>query len=137
MSSSATSQPFSGYASPASSISPLPHAPKPAVHHLKSKPVNVFSNDGSFLERFQHLKKDEEDKKKQEETMAKKRAFDSRFKQRGKRPLPLAESSDDTTEIAPKKLKVDEPTTQYQREVSNYAGRSLKDNGNGVRPLVK
>ena len=58
MSSTTTPQSSSGYASPANSPSPngLPttfHS-KPST---KPKPANVFSNDGSFLERFQHLKR--------------------------------------------------------------------------------
>lgn len=48
-----TPQP-SGYASPALSASTVPPSKH---HHAKAKAVNVFSNDGSFLERFQHLKK--------------------------------------------------------------------------------
>ena len=49
---------INGYASPAPYVaagSPPP-ASKPSAHP-KPKPVNVFSNDGSFLERFQHIKK--------------------------------------------------------------------------------
>lgn len=61
MSSSATPQPLSGYASPASSVSHLSRlSPTPShskSHHPKHKPVNVFSNDGTFLERFQQLKR--------------------------------------------------------------------------------
>ncbi|KAI0772225.1 hypothetical protein BC629DRAFT_1595432 [Irpex lacteus] len=102
-------QATSGYASPAPSAS-SPSASsgsKPNGH--KAKPANVFSNDGSFLERFQHLKKDEEEKKKQEETLQKKREFDNRFKRRGKRPPPDATNSNATTEIPAKKAKVEEP----------------------------
>ena len=29
------------------------------------------------------------------------------------------------------------PLAQYEKEVKSYAGRSLKDDGIGVRPLVK
>ena len=49
---------INGYASPAPYVaagSPPP-ASKPSAHP-KPKPVNVFSNDGSFLERFQRIKK--------------------------------------------------------------------------------
>ncbi|EIW59275.1 uncharacterized protein TRAVEDRAFT_58184 [Trametes versicolor FP-101664 SS1] len=125
----------SGYASPApSSNSPAP--PKPNAPP-KPKPLNVFSNDGSFLERFQRLKKEEDEKKKQEDTLRQKREFDSRFKKRGKRPSPDASSSNDTTENPAKKAKVDEPLNQYQKELQNYADKSLKEHGTGVRPLVK
>ncbi|GBE82978.1 hypothetical protein BKA93DRAFT_725900 [Sparassis latifolia] len=137
MSSVSTPQSSSGYASPAPLSAPPPVVPVAQKPHSKAKPANVFSNDGSFLERFQHIKKDEEEKKKQEEMLAQKRGFDERFKKRGKRPLPDTASSTPTTETSAKKPKVDKPMTQYQKEVRNYAGRSLKDNGIGVRPLVK
>ncbi|KAI0337471.1 hypothetical protein BDW22DRAFT_1364130 [Trametopsis cervina] len=132
--------PPSGYTStsqsPAASTSSASTNPTKPVA-AKAKAANVFSNDGSFLQRFQHLKKDEEEKKKQEETLARKREFDSRFKRRGKRPPPDTESSTIPAENPTKKSKVDEPTSSYQKEVQNYAGRSLKDEGIGVRPLVK
>ncbi|KAI0819252.1 hypothetical protein BC628DRAFT_1049981 [Trametes gibbosa] len=136
MSAASTPLPASGYASSAPSSDSTP-PPKPNAH-VKSKPVNVFSNDGSFLERFQRLKKEEDEKKQQEETLRKKREFDSRFKKRGKRRSPDAPSSNDATENPPaKKPKVDEPLTPYQKELQNYADKSLKEHGTGVRPLVK
>ncbi|EMD40183.1 hypothetical protein CERSUDRAFT_71962 [Gelatoporia subvermispora B] len=125
--------PVTGYASPA--LSSSTSTPKP--HHPKPKPTNIFSNDGSFLERFQRLKQDEEDKKKEEETLAKKRAFDERFKKRGKRPSPDPASSESATDSPAKKPKVEKEMTQYEKEVKNYTTPSLKDNGIGVRPLVK
>ncbi|KAI0769088.1 hypothetical protein BD413DRAFT_614111 [Trametes elegans] len=137
MSAVSTPLPSSGYASPAPlSTSPPPHKPNTHAHH-KPKPVNVFSNDGSFLERFQRIKKEEDEKKKQEEILRKKREFDSRFKTRGKRRSPDAPSSEAVTENPAKKPKVDEPLTSYQKELQNYAYKSLKDRGTGVRPLVK
>ncbi|RDX53497.1 hypothetical protein K466DRAFT_660723 [Polyporus arcularius HHB13444] len=139
MSAVSTPVPSSGYASPSPAPLPaIPAAPKPNSHHPKPKPVNVFSNDGSFLERFQRLKKEEDEKKKQEEIIAKKRDFDSRFKTRGKRRSPDdASSTTPATENPAKKPKVDEPLTQYQKELQQYADKSLKDSGIGVRPLVK
>ncbi|KAI0916963.1 hypothetical protein AcW1_007719 [Taiwanofungus camphoratus] len=135
MSSVSPPQVASGYASPAP-LSTIPSVPKPNAPP-KFKPTNVFSNDGSFLERFQRIKKDEEEKKKQEEILAKKRTFDERFKNRGKRPLPDAANSESATEPSSKKTKIEKPMTQYEKEVKSYAGRSLKDDGIGVRPLVK
>ncbi|THH32416.1 hypothetical protein EUX98_g1772 [Antrodiella citrinella] len=140
MSNTPTPQPSSGYASPNPSSSagtPPSSRPNNAAAHAKTKPTNVFSNDGSFLQRFQHLKKDEEEKKKQEEVLARKRQFDSRFKARGKRPSPESADDEAVTESPAKKTKTDAPLTQYEKEVKSYAGRSLKDNGIGVRPLVK
>lgn len=78
-------------------------------------------------------------------------------KNRGKRRSPDSSSSTPTTENPAKKPKVEEPLSefpsssptahtagvtehaqaQYQKEVQNYADRSLKDSGIGVRPLVK
>ncbi|KAH8091018.1 hypothetical protein BXZ70DRAFT_1011278 [Cristinia sonorae] len=138
MSGAPTPQPSSGYASPnpSSSSTGTPNSSKPNTA-AKPKPANVFSNDGSFLERFQHLKKDEEERKKQEEALARKRNFDDRFKKRGKRPAPDESTSATSSETPTKKTKTDEPLTQYQKEVKSYAGRSLKDDGIGVRPLVK
>ena len=70
---SAPMSPASAYGSPAPSVSPAPvvspvprvsPAPSAYVHHgtskanhPKPKPVNIFSNDGTFLERFQHMKR--------------------------------------------------------------------------------
>ncbi|PIL22721.1 hypothetical protein GSI_15414 [Ganoderma sinense ZZ0214-1] len=136
MSSSSTPVPSSGYASPAP-LSTTPAPPKPNNAAPKPKPVNVFSNDGSFLERFQRLKKEEDEKKKTEETIVKKREFDNRFKNRGKRRSPDDSSSTPAAENPTKKAKTEEPLNQYQKEVQNYADRSLKDSGIGVRPLVK
>ncbi|KDQ62832.1 hypothetical protein JAAARDRAFT_203863 [Jaapia argillacea MUCL 33604] len=133
--------PPQGYAgspspAPSGSSSGAPPSSKPGSSS-KPKPTNVFSNDGSFLERFQRLKREEEEKKKQEDAVAKKRNFDQRFKNRGKRPSPDSTVSTSTTdEPAAKKAKGEEPKTQYEREVKSYTS-SLKDNGIGVRPLVK
>ncbi|KAI9066818.1 hypothetical protein FKP32DRAFT_1589250 [Trametes sanguinea] len=127
--------PASGYAS-STRLSTSPPPPK-LNSHPKPKPVNIFSNDGSFLERFQRIKQEEDERKKQEEILRKKREFDNRFKTRGKRRSPDPSSSNDTTENPAKKPKVDESLTQYQKELQNYADKSLKDGGAGVRPLVK
>jgi len=137
MSNIPTPQSNSGYASPALSSSSNPPT-KPSLP--KSKPTNVFSNDGSFLERFQRNKREEEEKKKQEDALVRKRDFDSRFKKRGKRPAPSDSPNSAATVVEDppaKKSKSDKPLTEYEKEVKNYAGHSLKDDGIGVRPLVK
>ncbi|KAF9646680.1 hypothetical protein BDM02DRAFT_3118329 [Thelephora ganbajun] len=59
--------------------------PKPKIPK-----VNVFSNDGSFLERLHKLKRGEVEKKKHAEILQQKRDFGDRFKNRGKRPPPVA-----------------------------------------------
>ncbi|GJF00322.1 hypothetical protein PsYK624_166070 [Phanerochaete sordida] len=126
---SSVATPVSGYGSPAPSVSPVPYvspvsrlSPTPVtyVHHgthkanyPKPKPVNIFSNDGTFLERFQRMKRDEEDRKKQEEALARKREFDNRFRKRGKRPSPPLEDSNDTAEISPpKKMRTDSDSSR-------------------------
>ncbi|KAH7885490.1 hypothetical protein F5I97DRAFT_1398752 [Phlebopus sp. FC_14] len=142
---SLTPQPHSGYASPltaSSSSSSLPVTSSKVPP--KPKPVNVFSNDGSFLERFQRNKKEEEDKRKADEALAKKREFVDRFRKRGKRP-PAPDSSPAVTSTDPqenpaKRAKVDhDAPLNYQKEVREFAGTmgNLKDTGTGVRPMVK
>ncbi|KAF9222966.1 hypothetical protein BS17DRAFT_782885 [Gyrodon lividus] len=141
---SAVSLPASGYApslTATSSSTSLPSMGSKVQVSPKPKPVNVFSNDGSFLERFQRTKKEEEDKRNAEEALARKKQFADRFKSRGKRP-PLesspATTSTDFQESPAKKVKVDDPSlTNYQKVVRDYAGHNLKDAGTGVRPLVK
>jgi len=142
--------------SAAASPSPSPAPSTPATASSvclapskpKSRPVNLFSNDGSFLERFQRNKKEENEKKAAENLTQKKRTFEDRFKNRGKRPAPsdsdgAAGSSGSAAAAAAesggsaKKLKTDKVLTQYEKEVQSYESRSLKDQGIGVRPLVK
>ncbi|KAJ8582313.1 hypothetical protein M405DRAFT_572737 [Rhizopogon salebrosus TDB-379] len=102
---------FPGYACPTTAIFYPTSLPSTVVSKvpLKPKPVNVFSNDGSFPERFQRKKK-EENKQKAEEALARKRQFDERFRKRGKRRQPDTSSAATPTEIhvrPAKKVKVD------------------------------
>jgi len=141
---------MSSNASP--SASPAPSTPatasspaSPAPSKPKSKPVNLFSNDGSFLERFQRTKKEENEKKAAESLVTQKRTFEDRFKNRGKRSAPsdsdgAAGASGQTPPESggpTKKPKTEKVLTQYEKEVQSYESRSLKDQGIGVRPLVK
>jgi len=136
MSSSSTPQTGSGYASPIL-VTGTPPPPKPVPP--KAKPTNVFSNDGSFLERFQRTKKEEDEKRKEQEALEKKRNFDNRFKNRGKRPLPdnTHDSKPAPDDLPAKKIKPDGTPTDYRRELKTVDGRSLKDSGTGVRSPVK
>lgn len=84
---------------------------------------------------MQRSKKAEDEKKKQDEVLARKRAFDDRFKSRGKRKT-TSETNDSAESAAPPAKKAKE-LTQYEKEVKAYEGRSLKDQGIGIRPLVK
>ncbi|KAG2010017.1 hypothetical protein CC2G_012876 [Coprinopsis cinerea AmutBmut pab1-1] len=120
-----------------------------------SKPVNIFSNDGSFLERFHQLKQEDDVKKKEKEILERKRKFADRFKNRGKRasssssghpsgsstPSDGAESSEPATKKARtdnSSDKVDQPLNKYQQELKSLnINANLKDAGTGVRPLVK
>ncbi|KIK41182.1 hypothetical protein CY34DRAFT_221468 [Suillus luteus UH-Slu-Lm8-n1] len=107
----ASPQPYSGYAFPIMATSPSTSLPGASSKvPPKPKPVNVFSNDGSFLERFQRSKKDQEDKRKAEEALARQREFDDRFRKRGKRHQP--DTSSTVTQGQPtKKVKVDSATS--------------------------
>ena len=76
-------------------------------------------------------------------------------KKRGKRPPPDPSSSATSENPPAKKPKSDKPMSgslaarsaiypismtfaaEYEKEVKNYAGRNLKDDGIGVRALVK
>ncbi|KAG1780711.1 hypothetical protein EV702DRAFT_734962 [Suillus placidus] len=103
----ASPRPYSGYTFPITTISSSTSLPGTSSKvPPKPKPVNVFSNDGSFLERFQRSKKEEEDKRKAEEALARQRQFDDRFRKRGKRHQPDTPST--VTQGKPtKKVKVD------------------------------
>ncbi|KAG2038172.1 hypothetical protein BDR03DRAFT_862403, partial [Suillus americanus] len=104
----ASPHPYPGYAVPITPTSSSTFPPGTSSSKIppRPKPVNVFSNDGSFLERFQRSKKEQEDKRKAEEALARKRQFDNRFRKRGKRPQP--DSSSTVTQGKPtKKVKVD------------------------------
>ncbi|KAI6098193.1 hypothetical protein F5141DRAFT_1147172 [Pisolithus sp. B1] len=140
--SSATSSPAP--VTPTSSIS-LPSTTTKVPVPPKQKPVNVFSNDGSFLERFQRNKRvEEEEKRKAELALARKRQFADRFKNRGKRHFPPPDTSSavgttDEQENPAKKPKFDGTSllTDYRKEVRKQDGKVLKDVGTGVRPLIK
>ncbi|KAI9568520.1 hypothetical protein HD554DRAFT_2172308 [Boletus coccyginus] len=67
---STTPLPASGYATPHSVASSSTSLSTTAKAPSKPKPVNVFSNDGSFLERFQRSRQEDDDKRKAEEALA-------------------------------------------------------------------
>ncbi|KXN89060.1 hypothetical protein AN958_06364 [Leucoagaricus sp. SymC.cos] len=90
----------------------------------KSKPPNVFSNDGTFLERFQRNKMEEQEKKKVETELERsyttislslfvfsgtahstfsfrKINFEDRFKNRAKHRLPSPEDEDNEPVVIP------------------------------------
>ncbi|BGP00123.1 hypothetical protein RTBOTA2_003682 [Rhodotorula toruloides] len=127
---------------PAKQLSPSPStsASTPVVPAKKGaeppqKPRNLFSNDGSFLERFKKnaVPTADQEKKEREEVLARKKALEERFKKRGKRHA-------DSTADAPagKKKKDDEEgLTEYQKEVRRLEARTLKDEGYGSRALLK
>ncbi|KAF8885673.1 hypothetical protein CPB84DRAFT_122963 [Gymnopilus junonius] len=120
------------------------------------KPPNVFSNDGSFLDRIRRSMQEEDDKKKETEALERKKNFADRFKNRRKRPAhpqdPLSNSDviPEEQENPTKKLKLVDgkeisanaddkhasAQAKYHKAVDSYPS-SLKDSGTGVRPLVK
>jgi len=133
------------YSSATSSSTFLPSTSTSKASY-KAKPVNVFSNDGSFLERFQRGKQEEDDRRKAEDALAKKRQFADRFKNRGKRPSPPDSSpavtnTDDVDPNPAKKPKLEDATSnsKYRHEVRDQTSRILKNTGTGtgVHALVK
>ena len=65
-----------------------------------------------------------------------KKAADARFKNRGKRPAPVAGEEGGSSTKRPAK-DPDAGLTPYQREVKRLESRSLKDEGYGTRPTLK
>ncbi|KAG7445626.1 uncharacterized protein BT62DRAFT_1076710 [Guyanagaster necrorhizus] len=119
---------YAGYAYPILS----PPKPKPAV-----KPVNVFSDDGSFLDRIRRSMKEEDEKRKREEDLERKRNFDNRFRNRGKRPLPATDST--SAKPPTKKQRSDNTSvkTEYQKLVEDHSKRNLKGDGAGGHTLTR
>ncbi|KAF8963014.1 hypothetical protein BDZ97DRAFT_1822612 [Flammula alnicola] len=98
---------------------------------------------------------EEEDKKKTQEALERKKHFADRFKTRGKRPPPPSESptsaaANPEIEGSPKKkrklsssnvketkeLEDTSAQAEYHRAVESYPS-SLQDTGTGVRPFIK
>lgn len=147
---------------PEAKATTTPIAPKPKGPSIAApvKPANVFSNDGSFLERFKKSSAPpvDSDKQEREKALARKKAMEDRFKNRGKRTATPT-SNDDNLSPESKKFKKttttggskgsDDPNrpqqnddsssqlTAYQREVQKLNARSLKDEGYEMRPLLK
>ncbi|CAG8601245.1 9611_t:CDS:2 [Paraglomus occultum] len=112
--------------------------------------INIFSNDGSFLERFKRMKAEEDEKKKQLEALDRKKAFEDRIKNRGKRKLSATESpgldvsTDGVSEAKRPHLEkstatetLDPNANAYLKEMQKYNERLCKDDSGHVRPLVK
>ncbi|KAF8607022.1 hypothetical protein BDV93DRAFT_520618 [Ceratobasidium sp. AG-I] len=122
-----------------STTSPPHTSELPILNAATPKPpklAETASNGGTVSERPQQTKQAETEKQRNEEAALKKRAFADRFKNRGKRPRPDEDAKKDEA-TSSKKIKSDKELSQYEKEVKQYKGRSLKDDGMGVRPLVK
>lgn len=118
-----------------------------------AKKINTFSNDGSFLARFQQLKADDKGSPSAESAVERKKIMEDRFRNRGKKrssggsaephqASPEARSSSAVQEEDPTSTKRQRDTkpnedSEYLREVRNLEKSSLKDSGAGVRALVK
>ncbi|POY71908.1 hypothetical protein BMF94_5065 [Rhodotorula taiwanensis] len=116
-----------------------------------AKPKNLFSNDGSFLERFKKaaVPTPDQERKEREEALARKKALEDRFKNRGKRPAAGTASGSKSTspgveESDPSKRRrttgngdADRPLTEYEKEVRKLEARHLKDEGSSLRSLMK
>ncbi|KAJ3341506.1 hypothetical protein HDU93_004665 [Gonapodya sp. JEL0774] len=94
-------------------------------------PQQVFSNDGSFLERFKLLKGIEDEKKKAQESLKRRRDWEDSLKRRGKRKK--AQVGEDGEKAGD---EADAAASAYLKEMKQYTSRLLKDD-TGPRPLVK
>ncbi|KAF0392008.1 hypothetical protein F8M41_010669 [Gigaspora margarita] len=103
--------------------------------------INIFSNDGSFLDRFKKMKAEEDEKKKQLGALERKKAFEDRIKNRGKRKnQPTDEEPDPkrvTLEDNERSETLDPKANAYLKEMQKYSERLCKDDSGHVRPLVK
>ncbi|GAA5919960.1 hypothetical protein JCM1841_004395 [Sporobolomyces salmonicolor] len=114
-------------------------SPAPVVAASKKpapppKPTNIFSNDGSFLERFKknNTPTGDQEKEQREKALAQKKALEDRFKKRGKRPAAVDDGA-----ASKKKKDDDSGLTDYQKEVKRLEARSLKSEGYEMRPMLK
>ncbi|GAA5925983.1 hypothetical protein JCM10213_007338 [Rhodosporidiobolus nylandii] len=99
------------------------------------KPVNVFTNDGSFLERMKankNIPNADKEKEEREKALARKKAMEDRFKKRGKRTAEADEGA-----AAKRKKDEDAGLTEYEKEVKRLESRTLKDSGYDMRPMLK
>ncbi|BGP16893.1 hypothetical protein JCM10213v2_004901 [Rhodosporidiobolus nylandii] len=91
------------------------------------KPVNVFTNDGSFLERMKankNIPNADKEKEEREKALARKK--------RGKRTAEADEGA-----AAKRKKDEDAGLTEYEKEVKRLESRTLKDSGYDMRPMLK
>ncbi|GAA5992385.1 hypothetical protein JCM10908_000456 [Rhodotorula pacifica] len=143
----ATASPQPPHAPPAAASSSKRIEPAPAV---AAKPKNLFTNDGSFLERFKKnsVPTPDQEKKEREEALARKKALEERFKRRGKRPSSAASAPNQNGTASPddtdsKRLRLstehdnERRLTEYEKEVRKLESRHLKDQGSSLRPLMK
>ncbi|GAA5971164.1 hypothetical protein JCM11641_004168 [Rhodosporidiobolus odoratus] len=114
-------------------LAPVAAAAKKALPPPKA--VNIFTSDGSFLERMKATKTistADKEKEEREKALVRKKAMEDRFKKRGKR---AAESADGSA--AKKKKDDDSGLTEYEKEVKRLESRTLKDSGYDMRPMLK
>ncbi|KAG6898400.1 hypothetical protein C0992_004111 [Termitomyces sp. T32_za158] len=118
------SSPYSGSASPVSARPTPPPGSKPGSSRNTPKPVNVFTNDGSFLERIQRSKRRNRGKRRHPEPAMGNEDV-SKPDLEG-HPAKKAKSEDDITEA------------DYGKQLRTFGNREgMKDTGTGVRPLVR
>ncbi|GBB87918.1 hypothetical protein RclHR1_01440033, partial [Rhizophagus clarus] len=103
--------------------------------------INIFSNDGSFLDRFKKMKAEEDEKKKQLEALERKKAFEDRIKNRGKRKIQPTDEEPDAKRVIldddEREEALDPKANAYLKEMQKYNERLCKDDAGHVRPLVK
>ncbi|KAI5474409.1 hypothetical protein MNV49_003377 [Pseudohyphozyma bogoriensis] len=112
-------------------------AAPPAAAAGAPLPPNVFSNDGSFLDRFKTAGGKEKDQEKT--ILERKKAQNDRFKNRGKRPSAPASSTDAPAKKKSKDEEEEVGLSEYAKEVRRRAKmlEGLRDEGVGIRPLNK
>ncbi|GBC42393.1 hypothetical protein RIR_jg9963.t1 [Rhizophagus irregularis DAOM 181602=DAOM 197198] len=101
--------------------------------------INIFSNDGSFLDRFKKMKAEEDEKKKQLEALERKKAFEDRIKNRGKRKSQPTDEEPDAKRVIleddEREEALDPKANAYLKEMQKYNERLCKDDAGHVRPL--
>ncbi|GAA97008.1 hypothetical protein E5Q_03682 [Mixia osmundae IAM 14324] len=115
--------------------------PESAAQRLSdTKPIkNIFSNDGSFLDKFSKVTALDVQQQREREALQRRKDLANRFKKRGKASAPPALDQNakraKTDSSASPQLSAHEQA--YLREVANAKGASLKDHGEGQHSLLR
>ncbi|KAJ3188211.1 hypothetical protein HDU85_005361 [Gaertneriomyces sp. JEL0708] len=98
---------------------------------------STFANDGSFVERFRQMQTEQDEKRKRQDAIEKKKQWEASFRQRGKRKKQ-ADAEDSKNKAAKTQADLDATASAYLREMRKMKEQLPDgDSGSGVRPLVK